>query len=80
MRQHPRLFRPKGTALPQGWAYLHQEADAILVEADYGVGWDNGCTRAKVEAWVTRFAANEFPAMNEVIVNCLRQFESEEQS
>ena len=79
-RQHPSLFKPKGTSLPQSWAYLHQEADSILDEAHYGVGWDDGSTRAKLEEWVTRFAANEFPAMNEVIVNCLREYEAEEQS
>jgi len=59
---------------------LHQEADSILDEADYGIGWDDGTTRAKLEAWVTQFAAKEFPAMNEVIVNCLREYEAEEQS
>ncbi len=80
VQQHPRLFRPRETTLPQGWAYLHQEADPILDEADYGVNWDNGSSRAKVKAWVERFAENEFPAMNEVIVHCLREFEAEEQS
>ncbi len=80
VRQHPRLFRPKSTTPPKSWAVLHDEADSILDEADYGVGWDDGSTRAKVEAWVARFAANEFPAMNEIIVNCLREYEAEEQS
>ena len=77
VRQHPHLFTPRTTTLPDGWAILHYEADYILDEADYGVGWDDGTTRAKVEAWVERFAANEFPAMNEVIVNCLREYEPE---
>ena len=80
VRQHPRLFRPKPNTLPQGWAHLHQEAESILDEADLGVGWDDGSTRAKLEAWIACFAANEFPAMNEVIVNCLREYEAEEQS
>ena len=79
-RQHPQFFTPRTTTLPDSWAILHQEADYILDEADYGVGWDDGITRAKVEAWVARFATNEFPAMNEVIVNCLREYEAEMQS
>ncbi len=79
-RQHPRLFRPNTTTLPQSWAILHDEADSVLDEADYGIGWDDGTTRAKLEAWIARFAANEFSAMNEVVVNCLREYEAEEQS
>ena len=58
---------------------MHQETDHILDEGDYGVGWDDGTTRAKLDAWVDNFAANQFPAMNEVIVNCFREFEAEQQ-
>ena len=80
VRQHPKLFRPQTNSLPDRWATLHYEADYILDEADYGVGWDDGNTRAKLEKWVADFAANEFPAMNEIIVNCLREYEAESQS
>lgn len=80
VQQHPHLFRPKHTALPKAWAYLHQESGSILDEEDYGIGWDDGATRAKLEAWVSRFAKCEFPAMNKVIVNCLREYEADEQS
>ena len=79
--QHPHLFKPRNTTLTQGWASLHWEKTvSILNKADYGIGWDDGATRAKVEEWVARFAENEFPAMNEVIVNCLSEHEAEEQS
>ena len=80
VRQHPRLFRPQSTSLNDGSTILHEENDYILDEADYGVGWDDGTTRAKIEAWVAHFAGNEFPAMNEIIVNCLREYEAEEQT
>ena len=76
--QHPKLFKPKSTSLSQGWMILHEQADFILDEADYGIGWDDGATRAKVEEWVAYFAANDFPAMNEVIVNCLREYETDQ--
>ncbi len=78
IRQHPRLFRPIHNSLPDGWAILHEEQDCILDDADYGTGWDDGTTRSKIEAWVKNFAENEFPAMNEVIVNCLREYEAEQ--
>ena len=79
VRQHPILFKRTGTTLSEGWMTLHQEKDYILDEADYGIGWDDGTTRAKLEAWITSFATNQFPAMNEVIVNCLQDWEAEEQ-
>ena len=78
VRQHPKLFKPTSTTLNDGWIILHQENNYILDEADYGVGWDDGTTRAKLEKWIADFATNEFPAMNEIIVNCLREYEAEE--
>ena len=58
---------------------MHEQEDYILDVSDYGVDWDNGATRAKIETWVQNFAENNFPAMNEVIVNCLREYEAETQ-
>ena len=80
VRQDPKLFKPTSTALNDGWTILHQENDYILDEADYGVGWDDGTTRVKLEKWIAYFAANQFPAMNHIIVNSLRESESEEQT
>ena len=78
-RQHPNLFSPKSASLDDNWAILHQEDDYILNEADYGVGWDDGATRAKLETWIADFAASKFPEMNKIIVNCLREYEEERQ-
>ena len=80
VRQHPILFRPRSVSLSDGWMILHQEADYILDPADYGLGWDDGTTRSKLEKWVADFATNEFPEMNEIIVNCLRENEAEQQT
>ena len=77
VRQHPKLFSPRTTSLPDGWAILHYEEDYILDNSDYGVGWDDGTTRAKLEKWVEDFAASKFPGINEVIVHCLREHEAE---
>jgi len=77
-RQNPALFRPTNTALLPGWVILHQEPDYILDDPDRGIGWDDGSVRAKIEAWVADFAANRFPAMNEVIVKCLREHDAEQ--
>ena len=82
-KQHPQLFnsRPSPTA---GWLILHDDLlhddqNYILSPDDLGLGWDDGTTRAKLDAWVEDFAANQFPAMNQVIVKCLKEYEAEQQ-
>lgn len=50
----------------------------ILNDSEVENWMDEEATRAKIEAWVKNFAENEFPAMNEVIVNCLREYEAEQ--
>ena len=80
VRQYPELFKPRSASLAAGWMILHQEADYFLDPADHGLGWDDGTTRAKLEKWVADFAANEFPEMNEIILNCLREYEAEQQT
>ena len=77
VRQNPSLFRPRTTSLPDGWAIIHDEDGYILEEVDYGIGWDDGTTRAKLDEWVANFAANYFSRMNEIIVNCLREHQDE---
>ena len=75
IRQYPKLFKPSTNSLTDNWAILHK-SDYILNDSDRGVGWDDGTTFAKMKAWVADFAEREFPAMNEVIVNCLREYEA----
>ena len=73
VRQNPAVFKPTRNSLVDGWMILHQEPQCILEEADYGLGWDDGAVRSKIEAWVDNFAAEQFPEMNRIIVECLRQ-------
>ena len=80
VRQHPTLFKVKTTSLIDGWVILHEEPDYILDDADYGVRWDDGSVRDKIEAWVSDFAINRFPPMNQVIVDCLREYEPKQQN
>ena len=78
VQQHPQLFRPGGSS--DRWAILHEDADYVLDMSDYGVGWDDGSTQEKLEKWIEDFAANRFPAMNEIIVNCLSEYKPEGQT
>ena len=72
VRQNPAFFKPGHNSLIDGWMTLHLEPDYILEPADYGPGWDDGTARRKVEAWIDKFAAEQFPEMNRIIVDCLR--------
>ncbi len=80
VRQHPELFRTKAASVIDGFMILHEDQEYMLDVSDYGVEWEDGTTRAKIEEWVADFAATRFPAMNEVIVKCLREYEADEQS
>ncbi|MCE2458580.1 MAG: hypothetical protein J4G14_12330 [Dehalococcoidia bacterium] len=52
---------------------LHEEPDYILEPDDYSLGWDDGAARCKIEAWIDKFAVEQFPEMNRIIVDCLRR-------
>lgn len=73
VRQNPAVFQPTRNSLRDRWVILHQEPEYILEQADYGPDWDEGAARSKIEAWVDNFAAEQFPEMNRIIVECLRQ-------
>ena len=75
VRQNPAVFKPTRNSLTDGWIILHEEPHCILEEADYGPAWDDGTVRRKIEAWIDRFATEQFPEMNRIIVDCLRQHE-----
>ena len=78
IKENPTLFRLKATSLNDNWTLLHEEKDYMLSESDFGVGWNEDCTRAKLREWVENFAATRFPAMNEVILRCLREYEADQ--
>ena len=73
VRQNPAVFKPTRNSLTDGWIILHEEPDCILEPSDYGPAWDDGTARGKIEAWIDRFAAEQFPEMNRIIVECLRR-------
>ena len=73
VRQNPAAFKPTRYSLTDGWMTLHEEPHRILEPADYGPGWDDSSARRKIEAWIDRFAAEQFPEMNRIIVDCLRR-------
>ena len=73
VRQNPAVFKPTRNTLTDGWMILHEEPECILEAADYGPTWDDGSARRKIDAWIDRFATEQFPEMNRIIVDCLRR-------
>ena len=73
VRQNPAVFKPTRNSLTDGWIILHEEPACILEPSDYGPAWDDGTPRRKIEAWIDNFAAEQFPEMNRIIVDCLRR-------
>ncbi len=80
IKTNPKLFRLKHTSLKDDWTVLHEDKDYMLDESDFGVGWDECATRAKLEAWVADFADTRFCEMNKVIVDCLREYEADQKA
>ncbi len=69
--QNPSLFKNSSISTGSVWWVFYKRPGFILSDGDFGLGWDDGTTHAKIEAWVANFTENEFPAMNEVILKCL---------
>ncbi len=77
-RHNPHLFNGSARAFADGWLVIHQ-VERILEDSDLG-HWDDvhAPGPAKLKAWVKNFAENELPAMNDVIVKCLADYEAEQ--
>ena len=73
VRQNPAIFKPTRNSLTGSWMTLHEEPHHILEPADQGLSWDDGTARRKIEDWIDKFAAEQFPEMNRIIVDCLRR-------
>ena len=58
------------------WTTLDNQGD--ILDSSYLDDWDAELMRDSVEAWMLDFAERKFPAMNEVIVKCLEEYEAEQ--
>ena len=74
--QHPEIFKGTNQSLTRTWTRLSNLGYEL--ERSYLDNWDAEAVQAKVMEWMSNFAENQFPAMNEVIVNCLRDYEAEQ--
>ena len=74
-QQHDDVFNPRGDSLggryTTSWIRLHA-SEPILSEEEL-VNWNREVASQKILAWVVKFAAEEFPAMNDAIRNCFER-------
>lgn len=77
-RQNPELFRPRHGSLQGGHTMLDEYRRDLLEESDLGARWADGTARAKLMEWVKRYADDEFPEIDDAIVECLESFENGE--
>ena len=75
-RKYPELFNEGASEFQENVLVLHTRTYR-LEEWDLA-NWDDPSVMGKIMAWVVEFAENEFPAMNEVIIKCLREYEAEQ--
>ena len=73
--RHGGLFSHAGRDLGSSYTRLDVKGP-MTEEADYD-DWDDPAVRAKILYWIADFAENRFPEMNAVIVESLRECESQ---
>ena len=74
-KQNPRVFRPRHTALLEGFTMLNEYKWNILEEADLGKRWADGSTRNKLMEWIKHYAETEFVTIDNAIVQCFAEYE-----
>ena len=77
-RQNPRLFKPRHSSLQDGYTMLDEYRWNLLEESDLGARWADGTAQEKLMEWVKRYAEDEFPGIDDAIVQCLESFENGE--
>ena len=73
----PDVFLGYQVRLTSSWTWLYWK-QRLLDDADYRNWANEAAIRSKITEMVCDFVANEFPAMNEIIVNCLREHAAEQ--
>ena len=70
------MFNFASGMLKDGYQHIHRLKN-LLEESDLN-NWDSaGSGRAKLRQYVADFAQNEFPAMNDIIVDCFSEYEKD---
>ena len=73
VRDNPDIFNCALTEYTDGFITLHTVGN-ILDEADYDNWWDEEAVRSRVASRLDDFARGDFPAINRVLLECLKEY------
>lgn len=74
--EFPGVFSLAGRQLTGTWTRLHNQG--AILNAEYLNNWNPDSVQEEISSWMSDFAQKHFLAINEVIVNCLREYEAEQ--
>ena len=75
--QNPSVFNLRQSSVEGTYTYLHEFRRDLLAEEDLGCRWADGSAKCKLMESVRRFAKDEFPQINEAIINCLESYQQD---
>ena len=76
IKQYSSIFNKAGGSLKDGHLHIHG-LEPVLEDSDLN-NWDDTTLSgvAKLRQYVADFAQNDFPVMNDIIVECFKEYES----
>ena len=74
-KQKPNVFELGQIALSGRYPRLHDRGQHLLDESELGPGWADGAAHGKITELIERFAKDEFPLINEAIIECFKEYE-----
>ena len=77
-KNNPGAFNCQEPHYTKDWVILHTGRD-LLIPSDYEMWWDEDAIRAEIACRLDDFYHTQFPRINEIIVQCLEEYEVERQ-
>ena len=77
-QNNPGAFDCQEPHYTEKWVILHTGRD-ILTASDYENWWDEDAIRSQIACRLDDFYHTQFPRINEIIVQCLEEYEVERQ-
>ena len=76
VKENPEVFNCEEPEFKEGWITLYTSGE-ILTDSDYEKWWDAEAIRQTISRRLDQFADTEFPRVDQIIVDCLEEYEAE---
>ena len=70
--QHRGIFDPREDELGDFSVHMYEYHRDLLIDSDLGANWADGSTRLKLVGYVEDFARDRMPAINRLVLECLK--------